>query len=378
MVLWVQNVIELAELEEGLFFATYAFFVWTPTDALQPLFCFPFSFSDSVCRSPIYTDPVRLPQSFTFYANISRVNAEYALHLSNDFAAQSWSIPTSIDCPCFIDTVRQKSPPWGYFPFEFVAVGLDNGSTAFFGNGTRGSVSPGMVQLVGGDWHLADMNTFHCEMLLVCPNATSTGESSANLRWDNGSDKFYWSVGASDQGNYIAGIHAQAVEPPILPRPVIESVLYIQMGSEEQVVPTIFDDEGRATGYDSSSGRLVRNIPHSFITLSGEVGIVIVNPNGSYGLTLTPLASGPFHLLVSKEFNINATKSIRALDGVITALVTEQYVIDSNTMALNLSVNYTPLLRMIGVALIWVTVIAGILVELKRRRSSSGNREDDS
>jgi hypothetical protein len=306
------------------------------------------------------------------------MNGGYALHLSNDFAAQSWSIPTSIDCPCFIDTVRQKLPPWGYFPFEFVVVGLDNGATAFFGNGTSGSVSPGMVQLVGGDWHLANMNTLHCEMLLLCPNATSTEENSANLRWDNGTSKFYWSLGASDQGNYIAGIHAQVVEPPLLPRPVIESVLYIQMNSGEPTVPTIFDDEGRATGYEGSSGRFVQGIPNSFISSSTDVRILIVNPSGSYRLALTPLGSGPFRLLVSKEFNINATNSTSALDGVITVLGPEQYVIDSNTMALNPNINYAPLLTMIGVALVWVVVIAGIALWLKQRRASSKNRVDDS
>jgi len=376
-VLWAQSVVELAEFEEGLLYATYAFLVWTPTEALQPLFCFPSSYADNVCRAPIYTYPVRLRHSFTFYANVSRVNDGYVLHLSNDLAAESWSIPASIDCPCFIDTIRQKPLPWGFFPFEFVAVGLDDGSTAFFGNGTSGSVSPGMVQLVGGDWHQVDMNTIQCEMLLGCPNATSTMESSANLRWENGSGKIDWSVGASDQGNYIAGIHAQVAEPPVLPRPVIESILYIQMGSGEPAVPTIFDGEGRATGYDSSSGRFVQNIPNSFISSSTGVRIVIVNPSGSYRLTLTPLGSGPFRLLVSKEMNINATKSIRVLGGFMTVLLTEQYVIDSNSMTLSASVDYAPLLTVFGIALAWVTVVVGIAVWLKRRRSLRGNREDD-
>jgi hypothetical protein len=378
MVFWVQNVVELAELEEGLFFATYAFFVWAPTDPLQPLLCFPFSFSDDVCRPPIYTHPERLPQSFTFYANISRVNEEYALYLSNDFASQSWSIPASIDCPCFIGTIREKSPPWGYFPFEFVAVGLDNGFTAFFGNGTSGSVSPGMVELVRGDWHLADMNTIRCQVLLFCPTGTSTEESSANLRWDNGSGKFYWADGARDQGDYIAGINSKVVEPAVLPRPVIESILYIQMSAGEPVVPMVFDEVGRATGYDGSSGRVVQKIPDSFISLSDGEEIAIVNPNGSYRLILTSLGSGPFHLLVDKEFNINATKSIRVLDGFTSVLANEQYEIDSGTMALNLNLDYTPLLTIIGVALIWVAVIAGVGVWLKTRRSSSGNREDSS
>jgi hypothetical protein len=376
-VLWAQNVVELAEFEEGLLFATYAFVVWTPTEALQPMFCFPSSYTDNVCRAPIYTYPVRLPHSVTFYANVSRVNEGYVLRLSNDLAAQSWNIPASIDCPCFIDTIRQKSLPWGSFPFEFVAVGLDNGSTAFFGNGTSGSVSPGMVQLVGGDWHQVEMNTIQCGMLLGCPNSTSTMESSANLRWENSTGKIYYSARASDQGNYVAGILAQVAKPPVLPRPVIESTLYIQMDSGS-AVPTILDAEGRATGYDTSSGRFVQNIPNSFISSSIGVRIVIVNPSGSYRLTLNPLGSGPYRLMVSKEFNINATKSMSVLNGFITVLLTEQYVIDSDSMTLSSSVGYAPLLTVIGIALAWVTVVVGIAVWLKRRRSLRRNREDNS
>lgn len=374
--LWVQNVVELAELEGGPFFATYAFLVWTPTEALQPLYCFPSSYADNLCRTPIFTYPLELPHSFTFYANLSRVNEGYALYVSNDLAAQSWSIPASIDCPCFIDTVRQQPLPWGFYPFEFVVVGLDNGSTAFFENGTSGSVGPAMVQLVGGDWHLANMNTLRCDILLGCLNAMSTMESSANLRWNNASGQIYWSIGGGDQGNYIEGIQAEVAEPPLLPRPAIESVLCIEMDSREPAIPTIFDDEGRATGYDTSSGHFVQSIPNSFVSSSTDLRIAIVNPSGSYRLTLNPIGSGPFRLLVSKEFNINSTKSINSLNGFIIVLTTEQYVIDSNMMAVKLDVDYAPMLTVIGIVLVWVTVIGGIAVWLKRRRSLNKNKDD--
>ena len=376
-VFWVQNVVELAEFSEGAAFATYAFVVWTPREALQPLFCFPSSSAGNECQAPIYTYPVRLEHSFTFYANVSRVSSGYALNLSNDFAAQSWGIPASIDCPCFIDTIKQKLLPWGLYPFEFVAVGLDNGSNAFFGNGTIGSVSPGMVQLAGGDWHLADMNTIHCDMLLGCLNTTSTMESSTNLIWENGTGRIYWSAGASDQGYYIAGIDAQVAEPPPRPHPVSESVLYVQMDLGEPAVPTLFDNEGRATGYDSSSGRFVQNIPNSFISLGNGVRIAIVNPSGSYRLTLSPVRSGPFSLLVTKEFNLNATEATSVLEGSITVLTSEQYVIDSNSMTLDSSVTYGPLLTVIEITLIWVAVIVGIGAWLRRCRSLKGNSEDD-
>jgi len=376
-VFWVQNVVELAEFSEGAALATYAFVVWTPTEALQPLFCFPSSSADNVCQAPIYTYPVRLEHSFTFYANVSRVGSDYVLNLSNDFASQSWGIPASIDCPCFIDAFKQKSLPWGLYPFEFVAVGLDNGSNAFFGNGTIANFSPGLVQLADGDWHRADMNTIHCDTLLRCLNTTSTMESSTNLIWENGTGRIYWSAGATDQGKYIAGIDAQVTEPPLYPHPASESVLYIEMDLGEPAVPTVFDQESRATGYDSSSGRFVQNIPNSFISSGNGVRIAIVNPSGYYRLILNPVRSGPFSLLVSKEFNVNATQATSVLDGSITVLTSEQYVIDSNSMALDSAVTYGPLLTVIEITLIWVAVIVGIGAWLRRRRSSKRNSEYD-
>jgi hypothetical protein len=375
VVFWVQNVVQLAELQVGLFFATYAFFVWNPKDALQPLFCSPYTFSDNVCRAPIFTNPVRLPEFFAFYANISRAGVENTLYLSNNFADQSWVIPPSIECPCFIDTIRQKPLPWGYSPFEFVVVGIDNGATAFFSNGTNGSVSPGMVQLAAGDWHLATMDTLHCGMLFVCSNSTSTGENSANLRWDNASGRFYWSNGASDQGNYISEIQAQPAERPAIPHPVVESFLYIRMSQQVSVLPTVFDNEGRATGYDASSGSFVQNIPRSFLTLSGEIGIIIVNPNGSYRVALTPLPSGPYSLLIMKEFNTNTTASFRVLNGTLTAVAPEEFALDSRTMTLTSATNYEPSATMLGVGLVWATVIAGIILWLRRRRSSSRDKD---
>ena len=375
-VFWAQNIVELAEFSKTVL-ATYAFVVWPPTEALQPLFCFPSSSADNVCQAPIYTYPVLLQDSFTFYAHISRVGSGYALNLSNDFAAQSWAIPTSIECPCFIDTVRQKSLPWGLYPFEFVAVGLDNGSNAFFGNGTIGNVSPGLVQLADGDWHLADMDTIHCDTSLRCLNTTSTMETSTNLMWENGTGRIYWSAGASDQGNYIAAIDAQVTEPPPIPHPVSENVLYIQMDLGEPAIPTLFDSEGRATGYDSSSGRFVQNIPNSFISSGNGVRIAIVNPNGCYRLTLSSVRSGPFSLVVSKESNVNGTEATRVLDGSISVLTSDQYVIDSNSMTLGLSVTYGPLLAVIEIALIWVAVVVGIGAWLKQRRSLKRSSEDD-
>jgi hypothetical protein len=200
-------------------------------------------------------------------------------------------------------------------------------------------------------------------------------ESSTNLVWENGTGRIYWSAGANDQGNYVVGIDAEVAEPPPLPHPLSESVLYIQMDLGEPVFPTIFDNEGRETGYDTSSGRFVQNIPNSFVSSGNGVRIAIVNPSGSYRLTLSPVRAGPFTLLVSKVFNVNATESVSVLTGSINVLTSEQYVIDSNSMTLHSSATYGPLLIVIELVLIWVAVIVGI-VAWRRRWSSKGNRED--
>jgi hypothetical protein len=149
------------------------------------------------------------------------------------------------------------------------------------------------------------------------------------------------------------------------------------MGLRDLAVPTVFDDQSRATGYDSTSGGFVQNIPRSFLTLSGEIGIIILNPSGSYRVTLTPLGSGPYHLLMSKESNINGTRSSRLLDGTIYALEPKQFVLDSNKMTLISEGNYEPSLIMLGLGLVWVTIIVGILLWRRKRQHSSRDSYDN-
>jgi hypothetical protein len=136
-------------------------------------------------------------------------------------------------------------------------------------------------------------------------------------------------------------------------------------------MPTIVDDQGRATGYDSSSGGFVEDIPRSFLTLSGEVGVMVLNPNGSYRLVLTPTASGQYHLFVSKAFNVNGTKFYKVLDGTVNAWETKHFILNSDTMSLSSAGgDWGPLLVMLGFVFAWVAVIGVILVWRKKRESS--------
>jgi hypothetical protein len=370
MVFWAQNAVQLAELKKGLFFGTYAFVVWSAMDPLQPLYCDPWSVSETICRAPIYTDPVRLPRSFAFFADISNAGPNYTLRVSNDFASRSWVIPESAGCPCFIETFRQEPPPWGYFPFEFVVVGLDSSATAFFGAGTSGKFSPGIVYSSDGEWHQVTLNTLHCHIAIDCITPSSTGENSMNLRWDSKNASFYWSKGANDQGVYIEGVSSERAEPPTVPHPTVESYLYLSMGSRDLAVATIFDAQGRATGYNASSGTFVQDIPHSFITLSGELGVVILSPSGSYRVVLTPVGSGPYHLFISKDFNVNGTRFSRLLDGTIKAWEPKQFILQSDQMTIESESNYQPLLIMVSLGFAWVTLIVVILLWLRKRHSS--------
>jgi hypothetical protein len=373
LVFWAQNAIELAELKPGVFYATYAFVVWDMADPLQPSFCDPWSLSESFCRAPIFTDSEQLPQSFTFYAGISKVDANYTLRVSNNIATRSWDIPASAGCPCFIETLPQESLPWGYYPFEMVAVGLDGSATAFFGEGTSGSVGPGFVQYADERWHEVLLNTIHCLAPLDCSHSPSTGEDSRNLRWDNETGRIYWSDGDYDQGVYISAISSQPAEQPPIPNPTVETYLYFRMSLRDMALPTVIDNQGRMTGYDASSGAFVDDISLSFLTRSGELSVLVLNPHGSYTLALTPVGSGPYHLFVSKAFNVNRTIFSKNLDGSINAWEKKQFLLNSGTMSLISSgTDWGTLVVMVGVIIAWVVVIAGILVwRRKRRRYSS-------
>jgi hypothetical protein len=367
-VFWAQNAVELAELEAGVFFGTYAFVVWNSADPLQPSYCDPASLSESFCRAPIFTDPIKLPQPFTFYAAISKIGAEFALQVTNNIASRTWEIPASAGCPCYIEVVRQSSPPWGYYPFEFVAGGVDGSATAFFGEGTSGTVWPGFVQYIDGTWHQVVQHALHCRLPSDCPTPPSTGEDSKNLRWDNSTGQIYWSDGGYDQGVYMSTVSSQSTNQPPMPDPELETYLYFRMGLRDMALPTIIDGQGRTTGYDIASGTFVEGIPSSFLTRSGELGIIILNPHGSYRIVLTSLASGPYHLFASKQFNVNGTTFSQVLDGSVNAWETKQLILNSDTMSVTSGSDWGTLLVMGGVVLAWIIVIGGILLWRRKRR----------
>jgi hypothetical protein len=371
MLLWAQNVVQLAELRQGVFFATFVFIVWNFSDPFTPFFCEPYSISQTQCRAPIYTDPAPFPRSITFYSYISSNGNNSSLHLWNDFGSRNWNIPPSVGCPCFLNTVRQAPPPWGYFPFESVVVGVDSSATGVFRNGTRGSVGPGFVQLTDGTWHQVTFDAFYCLIAIDCPTPTATGEDSRHLKWINGTGQFYWSEGAYYQGVYIASISGQPSLTPPLIHPVMETHLYISLALGDAAFLSVIDGQGRITGYNASAGEYVETIPNSHLTLSGEQGILILDPHGSYHLLLTPTASGRFRLFISKSSNVNGTRSVQQLIGTILAWEPRHFVIDADSMNLTPEDNPYLLILIAAVAIACLTV-ALLLVRFRvRRRKAS-------
>jgi hypothetical protein len=362
---WVQNAVQLAELNVGEFFGTYVFTVWNVNDSFSPIFCDPSSLFENYCRAPLYTESTRFPQSFIFYSSISNQGDQYILKVENNFAARSWEIPTSAGCPCSIETVLKTPPPWGHYPFELVAVGLDSAATAYFKTGTNGSVGPGFVENGNGVWRRVTLDAFRCLIAIDCPTMAATGESSRNLKWDNASGKFYWSEGAYDQGVFISSISNQPSTAPLPPQLVGETYLYIRMGLRDMAFLTVVDSFGKSTGYNASSGKIVQNIPRSVVTQSDEQGVIIVNPDPTYQLELTPVGSGPFHILLKKTSNLDDKATTTRLDGNVKAWEPKYYSIDVDALTINQEDNSQSLLLFASVGA--GIVIASALVWQKRR-----------
>jgi hypothetical protein len=362
---WVQNAVQLAELKVGAFFGTYVFTVWNVNDSFSPIYCDPSSLFENYCRAPLYTESTRFPQSFIFYSSISNQGDRSLLRIENNFAARSWKIPTSAGCPCSIEAVLQTPPPWGTYPFELVAVGLDGAATGYFKTGTNGSVGPAFVETGSGEWRRVTLDAFRCLIAIDCPTMAATGESSRNLKWDNASGKFYWSEGAYDQGVFISSISNQPSSEPPPPRLVEETYLYIRMGLRDMAFLTVVDSLGRSTGYNASSGKIVQDIPRSLVTQSDEQGVIIVNPDPTYRLELTPVGSGPIHILLKKTSNLDDKATTTRLDGSVKAWEPEYYSIDVDALTIKQESNLQSSLLLAGLGA--AAVIGSAFVWHRRR-----------
>jgi hypothetical protein len=377
MIFWAQNVVELAKIQGATYFATYAFLVWNSTNVNEPVICDPASSTIDVCRTPYYTNPIRFPQSFTFYDYISNEDSRYILHMTNNYGSDSWDIPASAACPCFIGTIRQGAPPWGYFPFEMTLVGLDNSATAIFGEGTSGNFGPAFVQTLNGVWHEGSLNTLRCPPARTpydCPMPLATAENSQNLRWDNTTSRFYWSDDGNDQGVYISAVSAEASLAPLLPQPSTETFLYTRMywGTGGGVaVLTLFDEGGKATGYEPKSGKFVEDIPGSFIDLTDEEEVVILDPSGSYHLLITAVGSGSYHFFLTRATNTGGVELTKRVNGTINQGESKEFSLDVRTMNISSFQNVPGSLPVLMVGVGLVGVILGVVYAWRRSRHAS-------
>ncbi|MGA2972026.1 MAG: hypothetical protein ABSE39_05305 [Candidatus Bathyarchaeia archaeon] len=370
-VLWAQNAVELAKLESPIYYGTYTFQVWNSSTARQPVLCEPESSRSATCRAPFYTDPAPFPQSLTFYSHISNEGSKYLLQMSNNFGAITWSIPSSIRCPCYLGTVLENTPPWGHSPFELVAGGLDDSAIAAFRNDTVGTFGPIFVESANGFWHEASMKAIRCLLSSGCLGILATGETSMNLVWNSTSGEFYWSEGKADQGAYVSAISAGVVDPPPMPNPRTETYLYAEFRSLYAYL-TIYDAEQRALGVDPQSGKRVEEIPNASITHNSSEDLLIVNPSGEYELVLTSGGNTGFELFVSKVTNTGGVLVGRHYNGTVNVGYSKSLHLSVSDMNLipqetNLSTDLAPIAGIVLTLFGLVGVVAAILI-LRRKR----------
>lgn len=366
-VLWAQDVIDLAKLN-ATYYGTFSFEVWGAEQFAREL-CEPESDNITQCRAPFYNNPLHFPRSLTFYAHISILGSENTLHMSNDFGAVDWAIPSLINCPCFIETIRNGSLPWGYSPFEFVAVGVDSLAMARFGNETFGTFGPILAQSKDGTWHVATVTTLRCSYV-ECSTRPGTGETSLNLQWNSTSGVFKWVPGASDQGVYISGLSdSEAI--PTLPNPPRDEYLYVRLIAAVGFL-TIYDEHSSELGFDQLSGKWVHQIPNSTVIFSrNREEIIMMNPNGIYVLVVTAGGNTVFDIFVSKSSNAtDKTASVR-VEGTLTTGESRTYELDSSSMQMK-SEGFENAIRAPDFALVlfltlWSMTILTILVVLRRR-----------
>jgi hypothetical protein len=369
-VLWAQNVIDLAKFN-ATYYGTYSFEAWTVKE-LMPKLCEPESDNVTLCRAPYYENAVTFPNSLTFYAHVSNLGSVSILHMSNDFGSVDWDIPDLINCPCFIDTLRSDRLPWGYSPFEFVAVGIDSLALAIFGNETIGTFGPILAQSTDGVWHAATVATLRCSFVGECPTRPGTGEASMNMQWNSTSGIFRWVLGASDQGVYINGFSDSEIIPT-LPNPPPVEYMYARLDITVGFL-TVFDEHSKVLGFDSLSGQWVKQIPNSTIIFSRNTEeIVVVNPERIYTFVVTAGGNTLFHLFVSKSTNaVRLLASVMA-EGTMKMGESRKFVLDSRNMQMkNEDTGFgntirTPDFDLISLLTLWGVSILAILVVLRRR-----------
>ena len=369
-VLWAQNVIDLAKFN-ATYYGTYSFEVWA-VKQLTPELCEPESENVTLCRAPYYDNALPFPHSLTFYAHVSNLASGSMLHMSNDFGSVIWDIPDLINCPCFIDTLRSGRLPWGYSPFEFVAVGIDSLGLAIFGNETRGTFGPILTQSIDGVWHAATVGTLRCSYGGECPTRPGTGEMSMNLQWNSTSGTFSWVLGASDQGVYINSFSDSEIIPT-LPSPPHVEYLYARLNIVVGFL-ALFDEHSRLLGFDSVSGQWVQQIPNSTIIFSRNTEeIIVVNPERIYTFVITAEGNTLFHLFVSKSTNTVRLLASVVAGGTMKMGESRSFVLDSRNMQMkNEDTGFENTVRapdfdLISLLTLWGVSILAILIVLCRR-----------
>jgi len=368
--LWLQNVVELARLQNESYFGTYGFEMWVPPSTRPPLVCEPKSDVENVCRSPFFSDRIILPYSFVFYAHISNDGLP-RVQMSNNFGSVEWTTPSTVECPCSIATVRHESPPWGHYPFEFVMVGLDSSGLALFRNNTNAILRNALVQYSDGTWHNPILLTLSCPFQ-ACPARPATGETSGNLLWNSTTGEISWSDGAADQGVTISAVSANDSAAPLIRSPIPETFLYLKFKLGGVGYFVIHDQQRRALGFDASSSNWLVQIPNSSLTFTSDSEAVIMNPVGIYDVTVTAGSNMRFILFASESTNTAGVLLTRTYNGSLnigdsTKLLLNAYQLEITPAETPFQTAMPTILFIIG-STSWVFVVIAVLLILRRRR----------
>jgi hypothetical protein len=378
-VLWARNLVYLASLG-GTYHGTYSFQVYSRDNRDLPILCEPQSNSTSTCRSPFYVDYSPFPHTFKLYAHISSSSLHNTLRMANNFGAVTWEIPSTITCPCFMETISSPSQPWGSWPFELVAVGIDSTATATFRNETKGTIGSTLVQAVDGSWHETSLGTVGCVQVQDCLRMLSTQENSMGLRWDTERGLIYWSKDALDQGVHIAGIMPAEIAPPVLPAPRNENYLYVEFSSTLAYL-TVFDSSRKVVGFDPQTGRFEAAVPNSSIVLDSyipvkdtpanvpEEELLIVNPQGEYQIIVTAGGNTAYSVFLNK---VTSTNDVLATNGFAGSLLTgdsKSLQMNSSNLAFTAEATLYPgVLSMVAIIITLGSFVFVVLALLARRR----------